>query len=38
MEILRVAAKALSDYIALVPSLELEGVFKDAILAGEHLG
>lgn len=31
------AAKVLSDYIALVPSLQLEGVFKDAILAGEHL-
>lgn len=31
------AAKTLADYIALVPSLQLEGVFKDAILAGEHL-
>lgn len=31
------AAKVLSDYIALVPSLQLEGVFKDAIQAGEYL-
>ena len=31
------AAKVLSDYIAQVPFLELEGTFKDAILATEYL-
>src|SRR5687768_8723299 len=31
------AAKVLSDYIAEVPFLELQGSFKDAILATEYL-
>lgn len=31
------AAKILADYIAQVPFLELQGSFKDAILASEHL-
>ena len=31
------AAKVLSDYISQVPFLELQGTFKDAILATEYL-
>uniref|UniRef100_UPI002598FB0C LytR/AlgR family response regulator transcription factor n=1 Tax=uncultured Flavobacterium sp. TaxID=165435 RepID=UPI002598FB0C len=31
------AVKVLSDYVAQVPLLELEGTFKDAILATEWL-
>lgn len=31
------AAKVLSDYVAQVPFLQLQGVFKDAILATEYL-
>jgi response regulator of citrate/malate metabolism len=31
------AAKVLSDYIAQVPFLQLEGTFKDAILATDYL-
>ena len=31
------AAKVLSDYVAQVPFLQLQGIFKDAILATEYL-
>src|SRR5687767_7775581 len=31
------AAKVLSDYVAQVPFLRLQGIFKDAILATEYL-
>ena len=31
------AAKVLSDYVSQVPFLDLQGTFKDAILATEYL-